>query len=362
MNTKFNQSTRVLLCIATFYLASCSDDSNEKDLAKDNPVTVEVGTPTLHSVETISVSGQIESQETAFISTKVMGLISSIRVKPGDNVQKGQLLVTISNDDILAKHGQAQSIITETEAALNDAQKDFERFEQLYEQQSASTKEFENASLRYRSLIAKAEAARQVKNEMDAMLAYTNLVAPFSGVITQKNNYEWSMANPGMPILTIEQADAHHVRAFISENEIGKLKNNMIAEVTLKATMKKVIGEICEISPSSQFSGGQFQIKIKMPANESDIFSGMHVNVDIPLEIDSAVQSLFVPKSAIIQKDQLFGLYTIGEDRTAQLRWLKVGKEQGNDVEILSGLKAGEMFITQSDGRLSNGISVLVKK
>jgi RND family efflux transporter MFP subunit len=291
-----------------------------------------------------------------------MGFISSMKVKPGDRVQRGQLLATISNDDILAKRAQAQAIINEAESALKDAKKDYERFEELYKKQSASEKEFENATLHYYSAKAKVEAAQQMKNEADAQLVYTNLVAPFSGVITQKNINEGSMANPGVPILTLEQPDGYHVRAFVSENEVGKLKKGMPAAVTIKSNRKHFTGNISEISPSSQFSGGQYQIKIIVPAIEnSGLFSGMYVNVNIPVNTDSGIQSLFVPASAIIHKDQLSGLYTINVDQTAQLRWLKVGKENGSDVEILSGLQADEKFITQSKGKLYNGVSVLVK-
>lgn len=361
MYTQSNQPKGILFLIAAVSLISCSKDKQEKELKKDNPVSVLIGIPTQQSDAKITVSGQIQSQETAAISTRVMGFISSIKVKSGDVVQKGQLLVTINNGDILAKRAQAQAMISETEAAFKDAQKDYERFEQLYKQQSASTKEFENATLHYNSVKAKAEVAQQMKNEAEAMLEYTELTAPFSGVVTQKNSNEGSIASPGMPILMIEQADDYHVRASVSESEVGQLKKGMVAEVTVKSTGKKIIGKISEISPSSQFTGGQFQIKVIVPSTENTgLFSGMYVNVNIPLKNTSGIQSLFVPVSAIIHKDQLSGLYTVSEDHTAQLRWLKVGKEYGDEVEILSGLNPGEKFITQSESKLSNGTFVSV--
>jgi len=362
MCIRINLSVGALLLIAVVFLASCAGEKKENEFKKDNPVTVQVGTPTLQSDEKITVSGQIESREVVAISTRMMGFVSSIRVKPGDEVKKGQLLVTISNGDILAKRAQAQAMTSEAEAALKDAQKDFERFEQLYKQQSASAKEFENATLRYNSVKARVDLAREMKNEADATLAYTNLVAPFSGVVTQKYIDEGSLANPGIPILVIEQSNDFQVKASVSENEVGQLREGMDAVVTVKSIGKGFTGKISEISSSSQFSGGQFQIKVVVPASESaGLFSGMHVNVTIPVKKYSQVQSPFVPAAAIIHKDQLSGLYTIGEDQTAQLRWVKTGKMDGDVIEILSGLSPGEKFITQSDGRLYSGVSVLVK-
>jgi RND family efflux transporter MFP subunit len=343
-------------------LTNCSGDRKESEVKKEIPISVYIGTPTQQSSARIIASGQIESRETAVISTRIMGFVSSVKVKPGDRVQKGQLLLTISSGDIQAKRAQAQAMVTEAEAALSDAQKDYERYEELYKKQSASTKEFENVTLRYTSIKAKAEAARQMKNEADAMLAYTNLVAPFSGVVTQKNIDEGSMSNPGMPLLLLEQEGDYHVKASVSESEVGNLKVGNDAEVTVKSTEKSFVGKIAEISPSSQFNGGQFQIKVSVPgADKAGLFSGMFVSLSISTANLSVESSPLVPASAIVHKDQLSGLYTVSENQTAQLRWVKVGRKYGDQVEILSGISAAEKFIVKSEGKLFSGASVLVK-
>jgi RND family efflux transporter MFP subunit len=362
MNINLNKSSGIFLLTAGVCLFGCSID-NEKEIEKADSIIVQVETPRQRSEERISVSGQVESQETAIIGTRVMGFISSIKVRPGDHVQKGQLLISVNNGDIIAKRAQAEAMIAEADATLKDAQKDYERFQELFKQESASAKEFENATLRYNSVNAKAEAARQMKNEADAMLAYTNIVAPFSGVITQKYVDEGSLANPGMPLLALELPKTSVIRAFVSENEVGKLKMGMSADVTIKSTRKQFIGKISEISPSSHFTGGQFQIKIAVPINENaELFSGMYVDVSIVIQNDNAISGLFVPASAIIHKDQLSGVYTVSNfDQTAQLRWLRLGKKYGNAIEVLSGLTLDEKFITKSEGRLYSGVPVIIK-
>jgi RND family efflux transporter MFP subunit len=350
------------LLITGLYLVSCSKKTEENESRKDTRVSVQVQAAIQHSTQEITLSGQVESQSRAIISTRVMGFISEIKVKPGDKVQKDQLLVVISSEDILARRAQAQAMISESEAAVGDAQRDYERFRILYQQESATAKEFENATLKLVSAKAKAEAAQQMKREADAILSYTKLVAPFTGLVTQKHIDAGSLSNPGMPILSIEQTNSNSVRAFVSENDIGKLQNGMHAEVTIKSTGRKIRGKVAEISPSSQFTGGQFQIKVVVDSAERlGLLSGMYVNVIIPLNKTFGAQTLFVPSSAIIHKDQLTGLYTVGEDRTAQLRWIKVGKQRGKEIEILSGLDPGEKFITQSEGKLYSGVPVSVK-
>jgi RND family efflux transporter MFP subunit len=348
----------------TILLGSCSGDHHENEIKQEAPIAVTVAVAGNQVNNVIQASGQIESRESAVISTRIMGFITSIKVKAGDKVQKGQLLATISNGDILAKRAQAQAMITEAEAALKDAQKDYERYEALYKQQSASTKEFENVTLHYNGVKAKVEAARQMKNEANAMLAYTNLVAPFSGVVTQTMADEGSMANPGMPILVVEQNGVFQVTASVTESDIDKVKERADAEVIIKSNGRSIKGKVQEVSPSSQFSGGQYAIKVSIPESERNgLYSGMYVNVCIQSKAkDQSSEGItLVPISALIYRDQLVGLYTISESKTAILRWVRLGKAHGDQTEILSGLSVNENFILRAEGKLYNGASVQVK-
>jgi RND family efflux transporter MFP subunit len=362
MKIQFNTLVTSLLTTGVLFI-SCSGNDHEVYLKNDQPVLVTVGFATKQSDNTIQASGRIEPKETAIISTRVMGLITIIKVKAGDEVRKGQLLVTINNADILSKRAQAVAMVSEAEAALKDAERDYERFGQLYEQNSASKKEFESATLHYNSMRAKTEAARQMQNEAEAMLAYTNLTAPFSGVVTQKNVNAGSMANPGMPILIIEQIGNYQVSATISETEIANIKNGNDVSVTIKSTGKTISGSISEISPSAQFSGGQYSIKVSLPENEkTGVYSGMYVTITIHgIGTDTTNNNVLVPSSAIVNKDQLTGLYTITENQKALLRWVRLGKVLGDQVEVLSGLRSDEKFILESEGKLYNGAAVAIK-
>jgi RND family efflux transporter MFP subunit len=347
--------------VTVITIASCNSNKKESEIKKQNPVSVKLATPIQQTGERIVVSGQIESKEKAVISTRVMGFVSSINVSLGDRVKKGQLLLTVNSSDILAKRAQAQAMLSEAEVALKDAKKDYERFEELFKKQSASAKEFEMATLHYNSLKSKAEAAHQIRNEVDAMLTYTNLTAPFSGVITHKTIDQGSMASPGAPLLQMEQLGNYQVKASVSESEVDQLKMGMSAEISVKSTGKTFEGKISEISPSSHFTGGQFQIKITIPSAESlGLFSGVAVNVSISIPNASHYQSQLIPYSALVHKDQLVGIYTVSENQTALLRWVKVGKKFANNIEILSGLSLGEKFIIESEGKLFSGVPVLV--
>lgn len=364
---QYNRALQLFTTIGILAISSCSsNEKKETQAGADTAILVVVSQPAADSKQGLTVSGQVEASQTANISTRVMGYITRINVKVGDRVSKGQLLATISNDDILAKRAQIDAMIAQADAAFKSAQKDYDRFSALYKQQSASAKELDNITLQYQSAKAGLEAAKQQRNEVNAMLSYTTLTAPFSGTVTQKLMDAGSMANPGMPLLTIEQSGSYQVSASVPESEISLIEENAPVTVNIDAIHKSIKGTIAQIAQSSQSSGGQYMIKVHIPDNEKQgLFAGMYANVAIPVrqatDTTNAGNRVMVPVSAIEYKDQLTGLYTIGSNQTALLRWVRLGRTQGNQVEVLSGLAANEKFIISAEGRLYNGVAVKIK-
>jgi RND family efflux transporter MFP subunit len=263
----------------------------------------------------------------------------------------------------VAKRGQTDAMIAEAQAGLSTAQKDMDRFTVLYKQQSATAKELDNVTLQYSSAKSRLEGAKQMRNEVNASLGYTSLTAPFSGIVTQKLADAGSMANPGMPILTIEQSGSYQVSASVPENIINQIHQGAEAVISIKSLDKTIKGTVVQINPSSQFTGGQYIIKINIAdADKKRLYAGMYATVAIPVKeavaVKAATNSVLVPVSAIERKDQLTGLYTVGSNNTALLRWVRLGKTYGDKVEVLSGLEKNESFILSADGKLYNGAVV----
>lgn len=347
--------------ISTLYSCSSSDKLEDKD---KTIVKVEAYSPAQSTNEGFYLSGEVTAKQTANISTRMMGYINKIYVKPGDKVASGQLLVSISSDDILAKKAQVQAMITEAEAAAKNAQRDYERFKTLRNQNSVSDKELENVALQNTSMNARVHMARQQMNEVNAMLSYTNIRAPFSGVVTQKMVDEGSMANPGMPILTIEQNGELQVIASIPENYIQYVKVGDVAKMELKSLGITIDGKVSELSPSAFRTGGQYSMKLAIDSKDKEnIRPGMYVNILIPNKRSENITSkIMLDKSSIVYRDQLTGVYVIDDQSQANLRWIRLGKTIGNQVEVLSGLSQNDKIVSKAEGKLYNGVKVSVNK
>jgi len=361
-NTHILPSVAIVLTMT--FIFGCSSHPSDQSTQSDSTVTVTLSKATASNGGEINLSGQLISAQTASISTRMMGYITAIHVKVGEKVEEGQSLVNIASQDIAAKRAQADAAVAQREAALENAKKDYERYKVLFSQQSASQKELDNMTLQYRSDQAQVAAAKEMRKEADANMAYANLTAPFSGVITQKMADAGSMASPGMPILMLERTGRYQVNAYATESQISMLRTGMALTVTIRSANKTLHTAISEISRSAENSGGQYLIKSDIPDNEATgLFPGSYVSVSVPVKATTNATDgqVLVPLSAIVHQDELSGIYTVSNDNRAMLRWLRLGKTQGDKVEVLSGLSSNDAFISNADGRLYNGVPVKVK-
>ncbi|MGN6180385.1 MAG: efflux RND transporter periplasmic adaptor subunit [Mucilaginibacter sp.] len=350
--------------LLVFAINACSSHPSGKGAQSDSAVTVTIAKVMGANDGQINLSGQLSSTQTAAISTRIMGYITAIHVKIGDKVQKGQLLVSIASQDIAAKQAQSDAGVAQAQAALENAKKDYERYKILYSQQSASQKELDNMTLQYRSAQAQFTAAKEMRNEANANMAYANLTAPFSGTITQKLADAGSIANPGMPLLMLEREGTFQINAYATESQIGLLHIGMPLTANVSAANKILNATISQISRSADNTSGQYLLKANIADDKaSGLYSGMFVNLSIPVELQSNNydNQLWVPVSAIVHQDELNGIYTINNDNRAMLRWLRLGKVQGDKVEVLSGMSANDTFISGADGRLYNGVPIKIK-
>ncbi len=367
MNHKQSYTLATLLLALTITLLSaCSGGNDPKTVPPVAAVPVTLGKAGTASGDAILASGQVEAAQTAGISTRVMGRINAIYVKEGDRVSRGQVLASISDDDIRAKRAQTGAMIAEAEAAFATVQKDYDRFSQLFKEQSATARELDQVTLQYNSAKQRVEAARQMRNEVNAMLSYTSLTAPFSGVVTRKMAEAGTIASPGMPLLTLEQTGILQISASVAESDISRLQTGDPAEVEVKSSGVRFRGAITQLVPSSQFTGGQYMVKISIPESaRKDMYAGMFVRVAFPVKQAAPAagnQLLMIPVSAVVFRDELTGIYTLGQNNTALLRWIRLGRQAGDQVEVISGLGKEESYILSAEGKLYNGVPVTVKK
>ncbi len=355
-----------ILSFITVLFISCGKEK-KVTIGNEKEIQVKISSTATNDNEAfVTASGKIESENSANVSTRMSGYVTKVHVKMGQKVAAGQLLVSIDNTDLQAKKAQANAAVLQAVANYNNAKKDFDRFTALFNQQSASQKELDDMTSRYEMAKAGLEAAKQMRNEVTAQFSYSNITAPFSGEITNTFVKEGDLANPGMPLIGIEGASQLQVTATVPENAITAIKNGMIVKVLVKSVNKELSGKVVEVSGSAKNTGGQYLVKVNIDYAGKEVLPGMFVSVQFPFDkkqkttASIATDKVLIPKSALIEQGQLTGIYTVGEGNIAILRWIRVGKTFGSQIEVLSGLSANENYIVSSEERLFNGAKVKI--
>lgn len=352
----------ILILSVALTFANCGKEHKEEAVDNSPPIKVQVSKITeSNNGQFLSVSGKIQAVNSANLSTRMMGYVKKVHVNVGDKVKKGQLLVSINNTDLQAKKGQVNAGISQAKTAFNNAEKNYNRFKNLFESTSVTQKEMDDMTANYEMAKASLEAANQQKNEINAQFAYSNIKAPFTGVITSKNIEYGDMASPGIPLISLETPKIFEVIAMVPETEISQIKKGAIVTVLVKSIAKTVKGKVSEVSTSAKNTGGQYLVKITLEKTDVNILSGMFSTVQFPVERKVKLALVLIPKEAIVKNGQLSGIYTVSQSNTALLRWLRLGRTYGHQVEVLSGLNSDESYIVSAEGKLFNGVKISVQ-
>jgi RND family efflux transporter MFP subunit len=348
----------VLLSFSAYACSSPEKNSQESE----NPVSVTVETAKFSQISALNhFSGTVKSEHTVELSTKIMGRITQLDVETGDFARKGTPLVRIKDNNLKAQKSQVEANLEQARAALQNTETNYNRLKALHEKGSATQKGFDDISTQYEAAKANVTVLNGKLLEIEDMLAYAVLEAPFDGYVVAKRVSQGDMAAPGQPLVSFEQANGMKVEVTVPETEITLFSLNDKVSVDVKAAgRQRLTGVVSSVHPSGNRVSRQFMVEVSLPdmGRSHGIKSGMFAEVGLSSTSDSA---LTVPKTAVIERGQLTGLYALTDDSEVLLRWVRLGDTIGNQVEILSGLTQGEKYVSSFEAPLREGQKVNVQ-
>ncbi len=322
--------------------------------------------------DTFSITGTVHASETAQLSAQMMGNVTSVRVHEGDRVARGQVLLTIDAAQPAAALDRATAGVKAAEhdvaAASSDAaltEATLRRYQTLYDRKSVSPQEFDEVKTRAQGAAARREMAQAGLNEARAAqrqassaLGYTQIRAPFAGVVTERRVDPGVLAAPGMPLLTVEGSGRFRLEASIDENDLRDVTLGKAIPVTLDALGESALtGKVTQIVPAADAASRSFTVKIELPEDPA-LRSGLYGRAQVARGVRNAI---VVPRSSVVTRGALQGVYVAGADGILRLRYVTLGTVIDNRVEILSGLSAGEMVVAAPAERELGGKRIEVR-
>jgi multidrug efflux pump subunit AcrA (membrane-fusion protein) len=382
----------VIVSLMILLISGCKKTHTPKEQANTPPAPkVAVETVSLTPIsETYEAVGTIASVTTSILSSRIVGNIVSIDVASGDEVKAGQLLIQISDADVLAQLSKAKAGLSEAERAHQgaawavlaaeaakvslEANRDFAeaswtRSTTLVEKGIDSKEAYDQADAQRKATTAYVAIAEEVKKWLQAsqtqamarieqaradvasaevQLGYTRITSPVDGVVTAKYVDVGTQAAPGVSLLKIEDNKHYLLEASVAESQVGSVHLGDAAAVTIDALADKpVSGKVSVIVPASDPASRSLVVKLDLPA-DAGLHSGMFGRAEFVVGHRNAIT---VPATAIVQRGQLTFVYLVDADGNARLRLVRPGPRRGERVEVLSGLNADErVIVTKADG------------
>lgn len=283
------------------------------------------------------VSGMIRPLQRAQLAAKLMGAIEELPLTLGQRVRAGDVIARLAAGDINARLAQTQS-------QLNLVRRDLERERGLLAQ-GASTADT------VRGLEDRLAVTQATVREAEVMLGYATIRAPFDGIVARKPAEAGDLATPGTTLVELEGTDAFQVEAAIPDSLAATLAPNLTLTAEVPVTGLRFSVTLAELSSAADADARSVLARFTVPAGVA-VRSGQFVRLQLP---GPPVRAILVPITALSVAGQMERVFVVGENQRAVLRIVKSGATRGDQVEILSGLDAGERLVVSPPAGLRDG-------
>lgn len=296
----------------------------------------------------LSLSGDVEGLRTASIGFQVPGVVSFVGPSEGQAVEEGEVIAALDSVDYALNMEIA-------DAQLERAQDEYDRAKVMFAERGIPENDFHKAGTGLRLATAQAAMARK-------KLGDTRIVSPMSGVVARRGIEPGEQAGPGFPVFTIVQVNPIQVRIGVPESQIGQVAVGQTARIVVPSLKGRAFnGRLRVVGIAADPAARTFTAKAEVANPQGVLRPGMIAEVRI--EGAQRVDALTLPAEAVVRNAS--GLLQVfvydSTDRRVYARRVDVGAAYGDEVEIRSGVAAGDLVVVGGQHRVREGSLVVAR-
>ncbi len=333
-----------LLAIWVPLSTGCSNRADVPATLPPLPVkvmTVETGSQTV----TRRFSGYTHPWEAAGVGFLIGGRVTSVQVKEGDRVRKGDLLATIDPNDY--------ALIEQlTEAQLDAIKPNYERVVGLIQEDALPKARLDEVEGMYKAAVTqKKQAARQ--------LAYTKLKAPIDGVVMNRGTAAGQVIGPGMPAVIVLNISKLKVKFGVTQKELGLFVAGNEVTVTFDGLAGPVAALVSNVALVPDLTTRLFEVTLEIDNADERLRPGMMGRIEVPVK---RAEGFFVPLRSV-KRDSGHNhvVYLVDADDKVVERPVVTGDLFGDQIQIVEGLEGGERLIFEGQAFVTPGEKVTVQ-
>lgn len=286
------------------------------------------------------MDGRVEPIDQGMVSAQTSGRVSAISVDVNDVVPSGHLLIEITNTSQTAGQDQAKAAVKAAEVRYNDAERQRLRLVDLVKKGSVSRREYDSAATEAQAAASVLKQARAELVQAGENLGFTRIVAPYAGVVSARHVSLGETVNPGQPLLSGYAFENMRVVASLPARYVGQLKETTPLQITVPD------GQVITLPQHQLYqfadpTSHSFTLRANLPKQTTPIWrNGSWVKLAMPLDTKP---KLLIPENAVLRQNELSAVY-LAEKNGFVLRQVRLGRHYDGQIEILSGLKAGDVI------------------
>jgi RND family efflux transporter MFP subunit len=288
------------------------------------------------------VAVTLNATQRATLATRLAASVKKVYVTEGQHVAAGALLVSLSDEDLQSGRNAA-------ETAMAAATTQLHRIEKLAGQDAATQAELDLAQVQ----LAQAKAGLA---SVQGNIGYTQIRAPFAGVVQTRRVTDGDFVGPGMPLIDMDGQGAMEFTGSLSEAEAKGLKIGQ--DLPFETDGGRGLARITGLATGGDPVSHRSTIRAKVIKGLEGLRSGAFGRLQVPGA--SAGEDLSIPRSALVRRGELNGVF-LARDGKAELRWLSLGEAQGDRLPVRAGLAAADLVI-DTPGELRDGQPIEVRK
>ncbi|HET7863069.1 MAG TPA: efflux RND transporter periplasmic adaptor subunit [Burkholderiaceae bacterium] len=297
------------------------------------------------AAEASGFDGVVQALRQTAVAAQVAGAVVSLHVRAGEVVRAGQVLLRIDARaaEQTAAAGAAQ--VQAARAGEEAATRDFERQKQLFGTHYISQAALDSAEAQYKAAQAQAAAQLASAGAARTQSGFYVVTAPYQGVVAEVSVVLGDMAMPGRALLTLYDPAALRVSAAVPQAVAARLQPGQEVMVDLPGVAAGRITPVkTQWMPTVDPATHTLELRVDLPPGLACVTPGMFARAWLPLA-GSPEARLYVPARAVVRRAELTAVYVLGSDGRALLRQVRLGRGQGERVEVLAGVSAGERVV-----------------
>jgi RND family efflux transporter MFP subunit len=288
------------------------------------------------------VDGTIEAVNQGTVSAQTSGRVLEVLYDVNDFVPAGAVIIRLANTEQKAGLDQAQAGLTEATARAAEAETRFDRIAGLFEDRAVSRQQYDQALADRDAASARLVAAQATLDRAEEGLRYTEVRAPYAGVVTRRHVEAGENVQPGSPLMSGLSLQYLRVTVDLPQSLVERVRVLRKAVVYIDGRRIEAAG--LTLSPQASPETNTFHVRLDLPENATDLYPGMFVKVAFVI---GETERLLIPVDALVERSELTAVYVQADDGRLALRQLRVGHRYDDRIEVLAGLESGERIVTE---------------